>query len=157
MDLIDKLARLGVNGLALIVLIAKGIDPSVFIEQQAGIHRGPASPSSIRDEEVAHALHHYGGLKVKWSGTFGQFEGKAKDCFRVGSSPSLDAALCFDSLGEFNLIAGCRRRSRAGSAATGARTAAAAHAAVRHASPRPAKQTSAGVRPDSAKCGRAWL
>ena len=76
---------------------------------------------------------------MKWSGAFGQFEGKAKDCFRVGSSPSMDAALSIPSVGGVNPIAGWRRRSRGGSAATGVRTAAAAHAAASHASPRPAK------------------
>ena len=64
MDLIDKLARLGVNGLALIVLVAKGVDPSVFIKRQAGIHRSSATPSSVKDEEIAHALNNYGVLNA---------------------------------------------------------------------------------------------
>ena len=64
MDLIDTLVGLGVNGLALIVLIAKGVDPSVFIQHQPGIHRRSASPSSVKDEEIAHALHNYGGLNA---------------------------------------------------------------------------------------------
>ena len=28
-------------------------------------------------------------FNMRWSGSFGQIEGKAKDCFRVGQSPSL--------------------------------------------------------------------
>ena len=63
MDLIDRLAHLGVNGLALIVLIEKGVDPSVFISQQTGIRRASTSASSVKDEEIQYALRNYGGLR----------------------------------------------------------------------------------------------
>ena len=64
MDLTDRLARLGVNGLALIFLIANRVDPSEFIGQQAGIHRGSSSASSVKDEEIEYALRNYGGLNA---------------------------------------------------------------------------------------------
>ena len=64
MDLIDKIAHLGVGGLALIFLIANRVDPSGFIGQQAGMHRGSTSGSSVNDNEIEYALRSYGGLKA---------------------------------------------------------------------------------------------
>ena len=45
-----------------------------------------AEVEEIEDFQVSTPLQRL--VQVRWSGPFGQFEGEAKDCFRVGSSPS---------------------------------------------------------------------
>ena len=92
---------------------------------------------SIRRVCIVGDFSIYPAGRLKWSGSFGQFEGRAKDCFRVGSSPS-----CWFPILPSLRVCG---QSRSGIAPSFAR---------RECSDRSAND---GVRPASAKCGRRLL
>ena len=58
------------------------------VSERLRFRLGGAIAGHGRVREKRRELVHGPGVGVRWSGPFGQFEGKAKDCFRVGSSPS---------------------------------------------------------------------
>lgn len=64
MDVIERLSRIGVPALAIVILIAKDLNLADFVARQPGVSRGAGSSTGVKDEEVRAVLRRFGTQSV---------------------------------------------------------------------------------------------